>query len=185
MASIIEFISENIVVIISILVIARFIGAFLNQNKDKEKTKPETVETDRDRSLKQKAQPRKAQAGPRKSSPRNIDAVYPVRVKNKKVDRPPRRNQRTQQLKSQRLTPSNGRRRSSKDSLQTSSPSSFERSETNLQRKPLEIEEISETKSTLLGELNRKERQQRIREAIIMKEFLDPPAAIKKINKKR
>lgn len=183
MSSIIEFISENIVAIISILVIARFIRAFVGQSRDKG-TRSKNVAADKDSRQKQKNQPRKAQADRPKSSPRNIDAVYPVRDKDRKRDQPQRRNQRNQKLKSQRLTPSSDQK-SSRESFQASRTLSSQRVQTELQRKPLEIEEVSETKTTLLGELNRKERQQRIREAIVMKEILDSPAAIRKANKRR
>lgn len=184
MSSIIEFISENIVAIISILVIARFIRAFLSQSRNKEKTKSKNIAADRDSSQEQKGHPRKEQAARPKSSPRNIDAVYPVRDKDRKMDQPQRRNQRKQKLKSQRLTPSSDQK-SSRESFQASRTLSSQRVQTELQRKPLEIEEVSETKPTLLGDLHRKERQQRIREAIIMKEILDSPAAIRKVNKRR
>lgn len=188
MSSIIDFISDNFSTIISIIVVIGFIQSFFSQKENKKKTESKTIPSDKDSGRKQKYHPSKAQVSQSKSTQRNIDAVYPIPSKKRSTDKSPRRNQRAQQLKSQKLTPS-GNQVTSGDSFKTSirkqSPYSAHQVQTELRDTRLEVEQTIETKTSFLGELNQEERHQRFREAIILKEIFDSPKAIKKMNKRK
>lgn len=188
MSSIIDFISDNFSIIISIIVVISLIQSFFSQkeDEDKQKTESQTSASEKDNSRKKKYRSKNTQTNQSRSTQRNIDTVYPIRSKKRSKDKSPRRNQRVQQLNSQRLMPS-GTQMTYQDTFQSSIPKQqslhSHQVQSDLQEQKLEVEQMLETKSSLLGELNQEQRRQRFREAIIMKEIIDSPKAIKKMNK--
>ena len=186
MSSILDFISDNFAAIISIVVITGFIRSSVNRKEDEKQTETESNHSKKDSSQKPRYQ--KTQTAQTKSNKRDIDAVYPVRNRKRNVKDSQKRKQKTQQLESPNLTLS-GKQRPSQDSFKSSmqkqASASPHQVNTELQAASVEIEQLAEPKTSFLDELNQEERHQRFREAIIMKEIIDSPKAIKKMNKRK